>query len=100
MTKIDVTVGAWGLYNYYRMEVSVFQSNEMIVCIFTVLEKVFSMISDTDIHIYIYMKFDILFVLDLEGETQRAVYLIYELGPHRSGGKSISGNFFSLGVTF
>ena len=86
MTKIDVTVGAWGLYNYYRMEVSVFQSNEMIVCIFTVLEKVFSMISDTDIHIYIYMKFDILFVLDLEGETQRAVYLIYELGPHWSGG--------------
>jgi hypothetical protein len=22
MTKIDVTYGAWGLYNYYRMEVT------------------------------------------------------------------------------
>ncbi len=82
MTKIDVTIGAWGLYNYYRMEVSVYRPYEIILCIFTVHKRTFSRI-----------KLKRLFFLDLEGGTQRAIHLIHELGPYWSYGKPISGDF-------
>ena len=64
MTKIDVTYGAWGLYNYYRMEVGIDSLH-------------FLRHSKVNLIIFI-AKFS-----DLEGEAQRALCFVHKLGPNR-----------------